>query len=52
MGPYTALVGVLVFMLVVAAIGAADVVRGRRQASGPKRLPSDRPSSQPPAHAR
>ena len=39
MGQYTAIVGVLVAMLVVAAIGFADVIRDRRARS------KDRPSA-------
>jgi hypothetical protein len=31
MGPYNAILGVLAFVLVVGAIGAIDVIRGRRQ---------------------
>jgi hypothetical protein len=58
MGPYNAIVGVLVFFFVVGTIGAVDVLRGRgrQRTTGPKQLPLDltpreSPRSQPPAHA-
>jgi hypothetical protein len=45
MGPYTAIFGVLVFVIVVAGIGAVDILSSRRQArrqggSEPRPLPS------------
>jgi hypothetical protein len=39
MGPYNAIVGVLVFMVVLGAIGTVDVIRGRRRARGGQALP-------------
>jgi hypothetical protein len=53
MGPYNAIIGVMVFFFVVGTIGAVDVLRGRR-ATAPKPLdltPREPPRSQPPAHA-
>ncbi len=32
MGPYIPLLGIVAFVLVVGAIGAVDVIRGRQQA--------------------
>jgi hypothetical protein len=41
MGPFNAIVGVLVFVAVVAAIGAVDVLVARRRARSSGQLPLD-----------
>jgi hypothetical protein len=54
MGPYTAILGVLVFVVVVAGIGAVDVIRGRQQGHVRRvgqNLEASRPVARPVAHS-
>jgi hypothetical protein len=41
MGPYNALVGVLTFVVIVAAMGVVDVVVARRRSRSSGQLPLD-----------